>query len=46
MFDGHGWVSLGFVGCGWVMSGVVGCCWVMFGVVGHSEEEVAVAVEC
>ena len=32
MFDGHGWVSLGFVGCGWVMSGVVDCCWVMCGV--------------
>ena len=39
-------VSLGVVGRGWVMSGVVGCCLVMCGVVGHSEEEVAVAVEC
>ena len=39
-------VSLVVVGRGWVMSGVVGCCLVMCGVVGHSEEEVAVAVEC
>ena len=46
MFDGHCWVSLGVVGRGWVMSGVISCCLVMCGVVGHSEEEVAVAVEC
>ena len=39
-------VSLVVGGRGWVMSGVVGCCLVMCGVVGHSEEEVAVAVEC
>ena len=41
------WSLEGMIGgrC-WVMSGVVGCCWVMCGVVGHSEEEVAVAVEC
>ena len=39
-------VSLVVVGRGWVMSGVVDCCLVMCGVVGHSEEEVAVAVEC
>ena len=36
MVDGHWWVRFG----------VVGRCWVMSGVVGHSEEEVAVAVEC
>ena len=46
MVDGHCWVRFGVVGRCWVMSGVVGCCWVMFGVVGHSEEEVAVAIEC
>ena len=46
MVDGHCWVMVGFVGHGWVMFGVVGYWWVMFGVVGHSEEEVAVAVEC
>ena len=46
MFDGHGWVSLGFVGCGWVMSGVVGCCLGMCGFVGYSEEEMVVTVEC
>ena len=48
MFEvvGYCWVRFGVVGRCWVMSGVVGCCWVMFGVVGHSEEEVAVAVEC
>ena len=39
-------MRFGVVGRGWVMSGIVGCCWVMCGVVGHSEEEVAVAVEC
>ena len=43
---GYCWVRFGVVGRGWVMSGVVGCCLVMCGVVGHSEEEVAVAVEC
>ena len=43
---GRGWVMAGVVGCCLVMCGVVGCCLVMCGVVGHSEEEVAVAVEC
>ena len=43
---GEGIVGVSLVWSVEVMSGVVGCWWVMCGVVGHSEEEVAVAVEC